>query len=439
VVGQLFEELSPPLAEEQALFEADGCLECGGPHAPAPCSVACPAGIDIASFVASIADGRPADAAATIFAENLLGGTCARVCPVEALCVGACVLPETDRAPIPIGLLQRYATDWAFAHGHPLRARIRQRHGGNVAVIGAGPAGLVCAGELAALGHEVTVFDEHEEPGGLVRYAIAPYRQLNEPLPDELRGLRELGISFCFGTTVDSPYALRDLEDEFDVIFLGIGMGGDVEVRYEGDELDGVWSSLPFIEAIKTGAIPRIGRHVAVIGGGNTAVDVAREALRLGAVDVTLVYRRTEAEMPAFAHEVEEAREEGVHFEFLTVPLRFLGDGELEAIECRHARLGEPDESGRRRPEEVPGTEFLLHCDTVVKAIGQRPRAEFLSWIDGVELERGTIAIDEDGRTGNPKYFTAGDAVNGGSTVVEAVRGAKLAARAINAHVRGTK
>jgi glutamate synthase (NADPH/NADH) small chain len=175
-----------------------------------------------------------------------------------------------------------------------------------------------------------------------------------------------------------------------------------------------------------------------VIGGGNTAVDVAREALRLGATDVTLVYRRTEAEMPAFAHEVEEARDEGVHFEFLTVPLRFLGDGKVAAIECRHARLGQPDESGRRRPEEVPGTEFLLHCDTVVKAIGQRPRAEFLSWIDGIELVRNTIAVDADGRTGNPKYFTAGDAVNGGSTVVEAVRGAKLAARAIDTHVRET-
>jgi dihydropyrimidine dehydrogenase (NAD+) subunit PreT len=434
----VFEELSPALSEDRALLEADRCLECGGPHAPAPCSVACPAGIDIASFVASIADGKPEDAAATIFAENLLGGTCARVCPVEALCVGACVLPETGRAPIPIGLLQRYATDWAFAHGHPLRARIRQRHGGKVAVIGAGPAGLVCAGEAAALGHEVTVLDEREEPGGLVRYAIAPYRQLNEPLPDELRGLRELGIDFRCGAAIDSPRKLRDLEDEFDAIFLGIGMGGDVEVRYDGDELEGVWSSLPFIEAIKTGAPPHVGSHVAVIGGGNTAIDVAREAIRLGAVDVTLVYRRTEAEMPAFAHEVEEARDEGVHFEFLTVPLRFVGERKLEAIECRHARLGEPDESGRRRPEEVPGTEFLLHCDTVVKAIGQRPRAEFLSWIDGVELEHGTVRVDEDGRTGNPKYFTAGDATNGGATVVEAVRGAKLAAHAIEAHVRGT-
>jgi len=438
VVTDVFEELAPALAEDEALFEADRCLECGGPHAPAPCSVACPAGIDIASFVASIAEGKPADAAATIFAENLLGGTCARVCPVEALCVGACVLPEAGRAPIPIGLLQRYATDWAFAHGHPLRARIRQRHGGKVAVIGAGPAGLVCAGEAAALGHMVTVFDEREEPGGLVRYAIAPYRQLNEPLPDELRGLRELGIDFRLGAAINSPRALRNLEDEFDAIFLGIGMGGDVEVHYDGDNLDGVWSSLPFIQAIKTGAAPRIGRHVAVIGGGNTAVDVAREALRLGAVDVTLVYRRTEAEMPAFAHEIEEAREEGVYFEFLTVPLRFVGDGKLEAIECRHARLGDRDESGRRRPEEVPGTEFLVHCDTVVKAIGQRPRAEFLSWIDGVELEHGTVRVDEDGRTGNPKYFTAGDATNGGATVVEAVRCAKLAARAIDAYVRGT-
>jgi dihydropyrimidine dehydrogenase (NAD+) subunit PreT len=435
----LFEELAPALSEEQALLEADRCLECGGPHAQAPCAIACPAGIDVPSFIASIAAGDPAEAAATIFAENLLGGTCARVCPVEALCVGACVLPETDRAPIPIGRLQRYATDWAFAHGHPLRARIRQTYGGKVAVIGAGPAGLACAGELAALGHGVTVFDEREEPGGLVRYAIAPYRQVRDPLPSELIGLRELGIDFRFGTAIDSPYELRNLEDDFDAIVLAIGMGDDVDVRYEGDDLQGVWSSLPFIERIKTGDLPQVGRHVAVIGGGNTAVDVAREALRLGAVDVTLVYRRTEAEMPAYAHEVAEAREEGVHFEFLTVPLRFLGGPRVEAIECRHARLGDPDDSGRRRPEEVPGTEFLLRCDTVVKAIGQRPRATFLSWIHGVELAHGTLAIDESGRTGHPMYFAAGDATNGGATVVEAVRGAKVAARAVDDYVRSEK
>jgi len=437
--SSLFEELAPPLSEQQALLEADRCLECGGPHAPAPCAVACPAAIDVPSFIASIAAGDLAEAAATIFAENLLGGTCARVCPVEALCVGACVLPETDRAPIPIGRLQRYATDWAFAHGHPLRAHLTQTYGGRLAVIGAGPAGLACAGELAALGHGVTVFDERAEPGGLVRYAIAPYRQLRDPLPQELIGLRELGIDFRFGTAIDSPYDLRKLEDQFDAIIIGIGMGDDVDVAYEGDELEGVWSSLPFIEAIKTGNLPHVGRHVAVIGGGNTAIDVAREALRLGAVNVTLVYRRTEAEMPAYSHEVEEAREEGVHFEFLTVPLRFVGEGKLEAIECRHARLGEPDQSGRRRPEEVPGTEFLVRCDTVVKAIGQRPRTEFLSWIDGVELERGVLHIDEQGRTGNPKYFAAGDATNGGATVVEAVRGAKLAARAVDAYVRGER
>lgn len=436
----LFAELAPALTEEEALLEADRCLECGGPHAPAPCSVACPADIDVPSFITSIAEGAPGQAAATIFAENLLGGTCARVCPVEALCVGACVLTATDRAPIEIGRLQRYATDWAFEHGHPLRARSTQRHGGKVAVIGAGPAGLTCAGELADLGHGVTVFDERDEPGGLVRYAIAPYRQQREPLPSELIGLRELGrIDFRHGAAIDSPYALRKLEREYDAIFLGIGMGADVDVDYEGDELDGVWSSLPFIEAIKAGSPPRVGRHVAVIGGGNTAIDVAREALRLGAIDVTLVYRRTEGEMPAFAHEVEEARDEGVHFEFLTVPLRFVGDGRLEGIECRHARLGEPDDSGRRRPEEVPGTEFLLHCDTAVKAIGQRPRARFLSWIEGVELDGGAVTVDAEGRTGNAKYFAAGDATNGGATVVEAVRGAKLAARAIDAYVRGAK
>jgi len=202
--------------------------------------------------------------------------------------------------------------------------------------------------------------------------------------------------------------------------------------------LPGVWDSLPFIEAIKTGRAPRLGGSVAVVGGGNTAIDVAREAVRLGASEVTLLYRRTQSEMPAYPHEVEEAQEEGVHLEWLTIPVRFVGDGRLEAVECRRARLGEPDESGRRRPEEVPGSEFLLPVQTAVKAIGQRPRAEFLRWVEGLELEHGLISIDPaTGRTTNPKYFAAGDATNGGATVVEAVREAKIAARGIDEWLRG--
>jgi dihydropyrimidine dehydrogenase (NAD+) subunit PreT len=424
-------EPPPGLDRADAVVEADRCLECGGPYAAAPCTVACPANVDVAAFVAALARDDADEAARIVFAENLVGGTCARVCPVELLCEGACVLERGGGKPIQIGRLQRYACDAALSGGTPLRAR-GPYNWLRVAVIGAGPAGLVCAGELAALGYDVTVYDERLEPGGLVRYAIAPYRQLAEPLGDEARVLHELGVSFELGLAIDSREALASVVEDADAVVLAVGMGPDADVRYSGDELEGVWDSLPFIEALKTGSPPAVGDDVAVIGGGNTAVDVARETVRLGAERVTMLYRRTRDEMPAYPHEVAEAEEEGVRFEWLAVPVRFLGSQRLEGVECRRARLGKPDASGRRRPEEIPGSEFVLAADTVVKAIGQRPRAEFLSWIPGLELEAGRVKVDAGGRTGNPRFFAAGDAVNGGATVVEAVREAKLAARGVH-------
>jgi len=432
---QLFEELVSPLTRTEAIVEAERCLECGGPYAEAPCVTACPAGVDVPGFVSAIARNDPDAAAATIFAENLLGGTCARVCPVEMLCEGACVLRHEGRKPIEIGRLQRFATDVALAGGAPLR-RSRPRNWYPVAVIGAGPAGLVCAGELAARGFDVTVYDERVEPGGLARFAIAPYRQQREPLPAEVRALQRLGVKFELGLGVDTADALAYVESFNDAVVLAVGMGPDADVTYAGDELPGVWNSLPFIEAIKTGSPPDVGSSVAVIGGGNTAIDVAREALRLGAAEVTLVYRRTRAEMPAYEHEVEEALEEGMRIEWLTVPLQFVGSAALEGVLCRRCRLGEPDASGRRKPEEMPGTDFLLPVSTAVKAIGQRPRTELFALVADLELEDGRLKVDpETGQTTNPKYFSAGDATNGGATVVEAVRGAKIAARGVDGWV----
>jgi glutamate synthase (NADPH/NADH) small chain len=437
----MFEELHPPIGAEEALAEADRCLECGGPYAPAPCVVQCPASVDVPTFVGQIAAGDPEQAALTIFRENILGATCARVCPVEVLCEGACVLEREGRRPVRIAALQRYATDGALAREVAPRRRGAAAKG-RVAVLGAGPAGLACAGELAALGHEVLVHDAHTEIGGLVRYGIAPFRQEREPLPEEMRMLAALGVQFVLGEHIDSPETLRALESEADAVFLGVGLGEDVHVTYPGDELAGVWESLPFIEGIKTapaaGQFPEIGSSVAVIGGGNTAIDVAREALRLGAEDVTILYRRTEAEMPAYRHEVDEARDEGVRFQWLTNPVRFTGCDHLEAIECQYMRLGDPDASGRRRPEPVPGTEFQVRADTAVKAIGQKPRRRLLGWIENLELDGGSIRVDPaTGRTTNPLYYAAGDAVSGGATVVQAVAGAKLAARAIHEQLEG--
>ena len=424
-VDEVSRELRPPLTAEAAAIEADRCLECGGAHAPAPCVVECPANIDVPRFVGAIAAGDPASAARTIFAENVLGGTCSRVCPVEVLCQRDCVLIHEGRAPIEIGALQRYATDWAYRYGVPLRAAAPP-NGKSVAVIGAGPAGLAVAGELAARGYAVTVYDERDEIGGLVRYAIAPYRQTNEPLPDEARLLAELGVEFRLGTSVDSE-RLDELISEVDAIVLAVGMGEDLDVAYDGDDLDGVWESLPFIEQLKTGEPPTVGERVAVIGGGNTAVDVAVEAKRLGAEVSLLLYRRTEHEMPAYEHEVELARDEGVWIRFLTSPVAFVGNGHVEGVRCAEMQLGAPDETGRRRPEPVPDSEFVIPVDTVVKAIGQRPRDEFRALLQGV---------DHDGRTRNPKIFAAGDAVSGGASVVQAVAEAKRAVCAVEEALR---
>jgi glutamate synthase (NADPH/NADH) small chain len=424
------------MSRQEAVVEADRCLECGGPYAGAPCVAACPADVDVPTFVRALAEDDPARAARTIFADNLLGATCARVCPVEVLCQGACVLLHEGQKPVDVARLQRYACDWALAHGPPLRERAHPT-GRSVAVVGAGPAGLVCAGELAARGHRVVVFDERAEVGGLARYAIAPYRIECEPLPDEAKRLEELGVEFRLGEGVAGADAFRRLQDDFDAVFLGIGMGEDADVSYPGDGLQGVWKSLPFIEALKLGRLDDVPGRVVVVGGGNTAVDVAREALRLGAESVTLVYRRTEEEMPAYAHEVAEAREEGVRLELLATPLRFVGDRWLEGVVCQRMQLGAADASGRRRPEPIPTSEFLLPADTAVLAIGQRPRAGFVACVDGLALDDARLSVEPDtGRTGNPKVYAAGDAVTGGATVVEAVAGAKRAARAIDAALR---
>ncbi|HET9709795.1 MAG TPA: FAD-dependent oxidoreductase [Gemmatimonadales bacterium] len=434
--GSLTDELKPALADMQVTVEAGRCLECGGPLASPPCTLACPAGVDVPGFVGAIVRGDLAGAASTIFAANILGGSCARVCPVEELCEGACVLARAGRYPVRIGRLQRYAMDWALAQSPEPQGRVP--NGRHVAVIGAGPAGLACAAELAALGYAVTVYEAREASGGLIRYAIAPYRQIADPLPQEFERIAALGVRFVMGFAVDRPERLLQIENGADAVFLGVGLGKDLDGGYGGADLPGVWPSLEFIEQLKTGTPPAVGRRVAVIGCGNTAIDAAREALRLGAAHVSILYRRTQAEMPAYAHEYREAVEEGVEFRWLTNPVRFVGRGRLRGVECERMRLGAPDASGRARPEPIPGSTITIPVDTAIVAIGQVPRAEFLGWIPGLALDRGKIRIDPaTGRTANPKYFAGGDAVNGGATAVAAVGAGKRAAWGIHRALSG--
>lgn len=441
----LHDELRPPLDDAAAAIEAARCLECGGPSAPAPCTVACPADVDIASFMGSIMHGSMEAAAATVFETNVLSGTCSRVCPVEVLCESQCVLLKEGRRPVQIGQLHRHAADWALTRKRSFRER-GPSTGKSVAVLGAGPAGLAAAAELATLGHAVTVYDYRPTSGGLARTAIAPYRIWSDPLPAETALIENLGVSFEYGVDASNADTLADIEEKFDAIFLGIGMGKDTVVDYAGDDLDGVWESLPFIELIKVSLddgeaslAPSIGTNVAVIGGGNTAIDAARLAVRLGADTVTLVYRRAEEQMPAFAHEVEEAREEGVQFAFLTNPVGFVGDGHVTGIECVKMELVPAEDGGRPRPVAIDGSEFVMPVDTVVKAIGQAPRLDLLELIENLTLDRGLIKIDPaTGQTTNDRYFAGGDAVNGGNSVVEAVRMAKVAAQGIHSYLGGT-
>lgn len=465
--GPVFRDAHPPLRDEQAAVEANACLQCGGPHAPAPCVAACPTGIDIPGFIGAIADGRPVDAASTIFADNILGGTCARVCPVEVLCEGACVLHKEGRRAIHIGLLQRYATEKvldaaAFVVAPPDLDPKPQ----TVGVIGAGPAGLACAAELARLGYRVTVYEQREFPGGLVTRGIAPYKQHYRPMPEEVEQIERLGVEFCLGVTVGKDITVEQLRAQHQAIFLGVGMGDDTPAGIPGENLPGVWESLRFIETLKLAAAGKIhlGKRVAVIGGGNTAIDVAREAVvirkserlaepeaernrevtagntavdvarqaaLLGAAEVMLLYRRSEAEMPAFAHEIAAARREGVQIVPLVAPVEFVGTDRVTAVRCVRMKLGAPDASGRPRPEPVPGSEFLLEVDSVIKAIGQKPHAGLLK-LFGVEMKGNVVKVDGDGRTTTPGVYTGGDAVNGGATVVQAVRDGRNAARAID-------
>lgn len=433
----VFPDLKPPLEADEAAVEAERCLECGGPYAVAPCVEACPAAVDVPGFIAAIARGEVGQAAEIIFSHNILGASCARVCPVEQFCEGACVLRTEGRRPVSIGRLQRFAAESQLSRRACFRAA-ENPNGKRVSIIGGGPAGLSCAGELALKGYRVVVYDKNEDFGGLVRYAIAPYRIRRDPIPDEAEMLASLGVEFRLGSNIDTPERLKAVESESDAVFLGIGLGPDVDLHYPGENLSGVWTSLDFIRSIKTGRRPEVGEQVAVVGGGNTAVDVARESKRLGAREVTVYYRRTKAEMPAYAHEVEEAIEEGIRFEYLTGVVAFRGGDRLESIELRGIRLGEPDRSGRPRPVEIEGSEHTLPIDTAILAVGQERRTGFLRWIEGVADEAGLVTVDRaTGQTANPRYFAGGDSSTGGATAVEAVQAGKIAAAGIDRYLRG--
>ena len=425
-IGEALAEQLPPLTPNAASIEADRCLFCYD----APCTHACPTHIDIPRFIKKIATGNLKGSANAIFASNLLGATCSRVCPVQELCEGACVL-GADHKPIAIGRLQRYAMDRAYATGN-LPTVNAAPTGRKIAVVGAGPAGLSCAGELARLGHCVTIFEKRELAGGLSTYGIIALREPVDVALAEVRMIQNMGVEIKTGVEFGTGLSLTSLQSEFEAVVLSIGLGKTPGLGIEGEEA--IVDGLEFIEASKTGQDTlHVGRNVIVIGAGNTAVDCATIAKRLGAERVTMVYRRTDREMTCYAHEYDFARKEGIEFRFLSQPARVvLQRGQPAALECLRVELGVADASGRPAPVSIPGSEFQLEADQIVKAVGQHKPS--LALLLGLETHKGLIAVDESCETSIRNVYAIGDCirVHGAASTVMAVQDGKIVASAIH-------
>jgi dihydropyrimidine dehydrogenase (NAD+) subunit PreT len=396
-----FPDLHPALDSQSAAAEANRCLFCFD----APCTAACPTHIDVPRFIKKIASGNLSGSATTILDANILGLSCSRVCPVDVLCEGACVMHRYNRKPIEIGLLQRHAMEAFYARGAraPMSAGI-PAHALKIACIGAGPASLSCAAELRRHGHSATIFERRPLAGGLNTYGVAEYKLRPSDSLREVEMIRAMGVEFQ-----QAEINLADLdrlEKEFDFIFIGVGLGAMDRLGIPGEDSPHVIDALQFIEAYKTRGGLETDNRVVVIGGGSTAIDAANAALRLGAAEVHLFYRRTENEMPAFPFEYDHANVEGVQFHWLAQPVEILRD----RVRFVQTRLAEPDASGRRKAEPIPRSEFEFACDRVIPALGQSRLSELK------------------GRVDNQKYFAGGDFVNGGREVVDAVADGKRAA-----------
>jgi dihydropyrimidine dehydrogenase (NAD+) subunit PreT len=428
-----FAEIHPPLGGREALVEANRCLYCFD----APCANACPTHIDVPGFIKKIASGNLGGSATTILNANILGLSCARVCPVDVLCEGACVMHRYNQHPIEIGRLQRHAMDHFYGSDRRLPAAAADRPG-RVACIGAGPASLACAAGLRQRGFAVTIFDSRPQAGGLNTYGVAEYKLRPSDSQLEVDLVRSLGVEFRLSAEVAGERRIKEMEEQFDIVFLGVGLGRTQPLEIPGEGLPGVIDALRFIAEYKTYRGARVGRRVAVVGGGNTAIDAATAALRLGAEEVHVLYRRSEAEMPAYAFEYDLAKQEGVRFHWLTQPVAIHGapgNGAVESVECVRMELGPSDRRGRRQPQPVPGSNFRLSCDMVIPSIGQSRLLDFLSQFRDIRQAGGLVTVDPaTGQTSNPRYFAGGDCVNGGREVVDAVAEGKRAAAGI-AHI----
>ena len=442
--AQNMQEVTLGYTDEQARVEAARCLQCRN----APCVQGCPVRIQIPQFIAALAAGDPAHAIAIIKETSLLPAVCGRVCPQETQCQAPCTvgksLKSVDKA-VAIGRLERYAADWARTHGTAPPPAVAPATGKKVAVVGSGPAGITVAADVRRAGHEVVLFEAFHKAGGVLVYGIPEFRLPKAIVQAELDALRQMGVTIRTNFLVGRTRKITDLikKDGFEAVFVGSGAGLPKFMEIEGENLVGVYSANEYLtrsnlmkaydrERAET-PIPSAQR-VAVLGGGNVAMDAARTAVRLGAKDVHLIYRRTEVEMPARAEEVQHAKEEGVHIHVLQNAKRILGEkGDVTGIECLRYELGDPDNSGRRRSMAIPGSEFQLPVEVVIVAIGNQSNPLIKQTTEGLEVDRwGRIITDDQGRTSLPNVFAGGDIVLGTATVILAMGEGRRAAATIN-------
>jgi formate dehydrogenase major subunit len=403
----------------------------------APCQISCPAGIDIQGYIALIARGAHEEAVELIKQALPLPAVIGRICPHP--CEEACRRNLVDQ-PISICSLKRFAADYDLLSKGRFVPTIKPRTGFRVAIIGSGPAGLSAAYYLIQEGHEVTIFEALPKPGGMLRYGIPDYRLPADILDREIATITDLGVNIKTNQALGKDFTMKSLfEDGFHANFLAIGAHQSQRMNVEGEDLEGVLPGTDFLRSVAMGEPLGMGRRVAIIGGGNTAIDAARTALRLGAEEVTIVYRRSRVEMPASEWEVEEAEEEGIKLHFLAAPVKITGsNGRVGGMECIKMALGDPDVSGRRRPEPIPGSEFVLAVDSVIAAIGQYPDLSALAEESGLRTERGNIVVENDTLlTDVPGIFAGGDCVTGAATAVEAIAAGRKAATAINRYLEG--
>ncbi len=438
-----FAEVNLGLPEKLALLEAERCLLCKDPK----CVTGCPVMVNIPKFIDLVSQGKLPEAADCLLGDNALPAITGRVCPQETQCEIECIR-GVKGLPVAIGYLERYVGDWAREHSGQQSLHVAASTGRRIAVVGSGPGGLTAAGQLARFGHDVTVYEALHKPGGVLVYGIPEFRLPKKIVESEVRRLEQAGVKIVCNTVIGRTFTLQELRSGFDAVFIANGAGLPVFMNVPGENLKGVYSANEYLTRInlmaayqfpQAGTPVLVGKRVATVGGGNVAMDAARTAKRLGAGTSMIVYRRTRKEMPARAEEIHHAEEEGIQFEFLVAPVEVVGNDKkwVTGLKCVRMKLGEPDASGRARPEIIPGSEFVIDCDVVVVAIGSRANPLLTATCPDLKLNKyGNIVVDDQGMTSLPGVFAGGDIVRGAATVILAMGDGKRAAQSIDSYLK---